>query len=119
MAGPTTRLRLRVSPGASRTELAGRHGEAWKVRVSAQPERGRANEAVIGLLAERLGVPPGSLSVVSGLTSRDKVVELRGIGEDEAVRRLEQPFPALPAMVTEAKTRRSSNHLRPERTEMA
>jgi uncharacterized protein len=89
MAEPTTRLRLRVSPGATRTELAGRHGDAWKVRVSSTPERGRANEAVVGLLAERLGVPRGSLSVVSGQTSRDKVVELRGLGRDEAERRLE------------------------------
>jgi len=89
MAEPTTRLRLRVSPGATRTELAGRHGDAWKVRVSAAPERGRANEAVVGLLAERLGVPRASLSVVSGQTSRDKVVELRGLGRVEAESRLE------------------------------
>jgi hypothetical protein len=90
MTERTTRLRLRVSPGAERTELAGRHGEAWKVRVSAAPERGRANEAVVRLLAERLSVPRGSLSVVSGRTSRDKVIELRGLGPDEAERRLEQ-----------------------------
>ena len=50
MAEPTTRLRLKVSPGAARTELAGRHGDAWKVRVSAAPERGRANDAVVRLL---------------------------------------------------------------------
>jgi uncharacterized protein len=91
MAEPTTRLRLRVSPGARRTELAGRYGEAWRVRVSAAPERGRANEAVVGLLAERLGVPRTSLSVVSGQTSRDKVVELRGLGHDEVERRLARP----------------------------
>ncbi len=89
MAEPTTRVRLRVSPGAKRTELVGRHGDAWKVRVSAAPERGRANEAVVGLLAERLGIPRASLSVVSGQTSRDKVVELRGLGHLEAERRLE------------------------------
>ena len=90
MAEPTTRLRLRVSPGATHTELVGRHGDGWKVRVSAAPERGRANDAVVGLLAECLGVPRASLSVVSGQTSRDKVVELRGLGPDEAERRLER-----------------------------
>jgi uncharacterized protein len=90
MAEPTTRLRLRVSPGAARTELAGRHGDAWKVRVSAAPERGRANEAVVGLLAECLGVPRGSVTVVAGQTSRDKVVELHGLALEEAERRLEQ-----------------------------
>jgi uncharacterized protein len=88
MAEPTTRLRLRVSPGATRTELAGRYGDAWKVRVSAVPERGRANDAVVGLLARRLGVPRASVSVVSGLASRDKVVELRGVSRAEAERRL-------------------------------
>ena len=89
MAEPTTRLRLRVSPGAARTELVGRHGDAWKVRVSAAPERGRANDAVVRLLAEHLHVPRASVSVVSGHTSTDKVVELQGLDPREAERRLE------------------------------
>jgi len=90
MAEPTTRLRLRVSPGAARSELVGRHGSAWKVRVSAAPERGRANDAVVRLLASRLDVPRASLSVVSGHAGRDKVVELRGLDTAEAERRLEE-----------------------------
>jgi len=89
MAESTTRLCLRVSPGATRTELAGRYGSGWKVRVSAPPERGRANDAVVSFLASRLRVPRTALSVVSGRTGRDKVVELRGLDEAEAVRRLE------------------------------
>jgi uncharacterized protein len=88
MREPTTRLRLRVSPGSDRAEIVGRHGEAWKVRVTAPPERGRANQAVVRLLAERLGLPAGELEVVSGLASRDKVVELHGLGRAEAERRL-------------------------------
>jgi hypothetical protein len=91
MTERTTRLRLRVSPGATRTELAGRHGDAWKVRVSAAPERGRANAAVVGLIAERLCLPRSAVSVISGRTSRDKVVELRGLRPDEAARRLDRP----------------------------
>jgi len=90
MAEPTTRLRLRVSPGATRTELAGRYGDAWKVRVSAAPEHGRANDAVVRLLADRLGVPRKAVALVSGQTSRDKVIELRGLGRAEAERRLER-----------------------------
>jgi uncharacterized protein (TIGR00251 family) len=89
MTEPIARLRLRVSPGATRTELAGRYGDGWKVRVSAPPERGRANEALVRLLADRLDVPPDSLAVVSGQTSRDKLVELRGLALAEAERRLE------------------------------
>ena len=57
--------------------------------MSAAPERGQANDAVVGLLAERLGVPRASLSVVSGHTARDKVVEVNGLEAAEAERRLE------------------------------
>lgn len=84
----TTRLRLRVAPGASRTAVAGRHGGAWKVRVAAAPERGKANEAVLGLLAETLALPRSSVTLVSGGGSRDKIVELTGIEPDEIERRL-------------------------------
>jgi uncharacterized protein len=90
MATPTTRVRLRVSPGARRTELAGRHGDGWKVRVSAAPERGRANDAVLDLLAKTLELPRGSLSIVSGHGSREKVVLMEGIGPAETERRLER-----------------------------
>ena len=89
MAEPTTRLRIRVSPGARTTELVGRQGDAWKVRVAASPEKGRANAALIGLLARRLRVAPAELTLVAGRGGRDKVVELRGLGADEADRRLE------------------------------
>ena len=86
--GPTTRVRLRVSPGASRPAVVGRHGEAWKVRVVAAPERGKANEAVLALLADTLAVPRSSVTLVSGGASRDKIVELAGIDPDEIERRL-------------------------------
>jgi uncharacterized protein len=88
MAEPTTRLRIRVSPGARTTELVGRHGDGWKVRVAAPPERGRANEALLDLLAERLHVAPAELTVVAGRSGRDKIVELRGLEAGEADRRL-------------------------------
>ena len=86
--GKTTRLRLRVSPGSRKTELAGRYGDGWKVRVSAPPEDGRANDAVLALLAERVGLPRRSLAIISGRTSRDKVVEMTGIDRQEAERRM-------------------------------
>ncbi len=86
--GPATRIRLRVSPGARRSEVVGRHGDAWKVRVSAAPEKGRANEAVLRLLAGALGVPRAQLTLVSGHSRPDKLVELAGIAPDEAARRL-------------------------------
>ena len=88
MEGRRTRLRLRVVPGASRTGVVGRHGAAWKVRVNAQPERGRANEAVLDLLSDTLSLPRTSVSLVSGHGGRDKIVELAGITEAELERRL-------------------------------
>jgi uncharacterized protein (TIGR00251 family) len=87
---PSTSLRVRVSPGASRTELVGRHGDAWKVRVSAPPEDGRANDAVLTLLADRLDLPRRSLEIVSGHGGRDKVVRMAGIERAESERRLER-----------------------------
>ena len=89
MASPSTRVRVRVSPGARRTELVGRHGEAWKVRVAAAPERGRANEAVLDLLSRELELPRRSVSLVSGHAVREKVVLLEGIDRAESERRLE------------------------------
>ena len=89
MAKPSTRVRLRVSPGARQSELIGRHGEGWKVRVAAPPEGGRANDAVLELLARELSLPRRSLSIVSGQTAREKVVEMEGIDRVETERRLE------------------------------
>jgi uncharacterized protein (TIGR00251 family) len=82
-------LRLRVVPGSSRPGVVGRHGEAWKVRVAEAPERGRANEAVLDLIAEALSLPRRDVSLVAGHGSRDKIVEIDGIAEDETRRRLE------------------------------
>ena len=85
---PSTSVALRVSPGASQSEIVGRFGNGWKVRVAAQAERGRANDALLELLAEALGVPRGRLSVVAGRAARDKRVEVAGLGAGEAERRL-------------------------------
>jgi uncharacterized protein (TIGR00251 family) len=88
MAG-ATRVRLRVSPGAARAEVVGRHGDAWKVRVAAPPDRGRANDAVVELLAAALSLDRRAVTLVSGHASRDKIVELAGLDEAEAERRLD------------------------------
>jgi uncharacterized protein (TIGR00251 family) len=88
MGAATTRLKLRVSPGAGRAAVVGRHGDAWKVRVTEAPERGRANDAVLRLLAETLAVPRDAVTLVSGHGGRDKVVELTGVGPTLIERRL-------------------------------
>ena len=88
MEPPTTRLQLRVSPGAGHSAVVGRHGDAWKLRVVAAPERGRANASVVELLAASLDLRRPDVRIVSGAGSRDKVVELVGITLDEVERRL-------------------------------
>ena len=88
MEAVSTRLRLRVAPGAARAGVVGRHGEAWKLRVAAPAEAGRANDAVVRLLAETLSVPRSSVTLVSGHGARDKIVELAGIDPGEIDRRL-------------------------------
>ena len=89
MGAPSTRLRVRVSPGARRVGVSGRVGELWKLRVTAPAEGGRANEAVVRLLAETVGVPRRSVTLVSGHGAREKVVELEGVEPAEVERRLE------------------------------
>jgi uncharacterized protein len=77
-AGVTVRIQLRVSPGARRTAVAGRHGDGWKVRVAAPPEGGRANAELERHLAGLLGVDRRDVRVVAGSRGRDKVVEIDG-----------------------------------------
>jgi uncharacterized protein (TIGR00251 family) len=81
-------LRVRVVPGSATPGIVGRHGDAWKVRVRAAPERGRANEAVLDLLAGALAVPKRDVRLVSGHGAREKMVELAGLSAEETDRRL-------------------------------
>jgi uncharacterized protein YggU (UPF0235/DUF167 family) len=83
-----TRLRLRVVPGTTHPGIVGRLGDAWKVRVTAPPEAGRANEAVLTLLADALGVRRRGLVLASGHASRDKVVTLAGLMDEDVDARL-------------------------------
>jgi len=85
------RLRLRVKAGGRRDALLGIHDGALKLSVRAAPEKGKANKAVIALLAEQLRIPASSIELISGAASPNKVVllpldrrsllrRLRGVG---------------------------------------
>src|SRR4051794_2022762 len=80
-------LRLHVQPGAGRTAVVGVHGDALKVRVAAAPEGGRANAAVLSLVATTVGVKEDAVELTSGQSSRSKRVKVSGVDVDE-VRRL-------------------------------
>jgi len=81
-------LKIKVVPGASRTELCGWLGDVLKVRVAAPPEKGRANTAVESLLAKALGLPARSVRITSGKSSQHKVAEFSGLSQAELRRRL-------------------------------
>jgi uncharacterized protein (TIGR00251 family) len=80
------RFAVHVQPRASRSEVSGVHGAALKVRLSAPPVEGAANEALIALLAERLGVTRRQVRIVAGATSRAKTVEVDGVGRAQVAR---------------------------------
>jgi uncharacterized protein (TIGR00251 family) len=69
---------IRVTPNARRSEVVGEHGDAVKLKVASPALEGRANEAVLALVAERLGVGVREVRLVSGAKARDKVVEVEG-----------------------------------------
>ncbi len=104
-------LKVRVSPGAREDAVNGWQGDpstsprgggpasgggsgqaVLRVRVRAAPERGKANEAVCRLLAARLGLPPASVTLSHGPASRDKLLHIDGLTEEEVRRRLGAPM---------------------------
>jgi uncharacterized protein (TIGR00251 family) len=76
--GEILTLTLHVQPGAKRTEVAGLHGEALKIRLAAPPVEGRANEALLKFIAEAFGVPLRQVELKQGGQSRHKVVAITG-----------------------------------------
>ena len=81
-AGAVT-FSVHVQPRAKHAGLAGMHGDALKVKVTAPPEGGRANEDVARVLAEALGVPRSGVEIVAGHTSRRKRVRIRGVTAEQ------------------------------------
>ena len=71
-------LTLHIQPGAKKTEFAGLHGDALKIRLAAPPVDGKANEALLRFVADTLGLPKSAVSLKSGHTSRRKVLEITG-----------------------------------------
>lgn len=91
-------LRVHVQPGAGRDAVVGTHGDALKVRVAAPPVSGRANDAVVALLARELNVPAADLSISAGAASRVKRVRVSGMDPEAFDKRLDAVLekPALP-----------------------
>jgi uncharacterized protein (TIGR00251 family) len=76
-------IALRVQPKAKRNTIGGEQGGALKVSVTAPPEDGRANDAVLSLLREEWGLQRSQLALLSGQTNRNKVVLVRGVTPEQ------------------------------------
>ena len=79
---------IKVHPRARKNAIAGEIGDALKLVLTAPPVEGKANKACIAYLAEALGVSRGAVTIVSGETSRQKVVRVSGLGAEAIRRRL-------------------------------
>lgn len=81
-------ITIKAVPGASRDRIVGPLGDALKVQVSAPPEKGKANQAIIELIAETLGIRPRSVTVVQGQSSPRKILRIDAIQFENACARL-------------------------------
>lgn len=79
---PSATIEIQVQPKASRNRIVAQGG-AVKVYVTAAPEKGRANKAVIEMIARHFGVPKGAVSIVSGERSRTKLLAVEGLNKEE------------------------------------
>lgn len=76
------RILVKAVPGAKRDEIVGRLGDRLKVRVSAPPEGGKANDAICELIATALGIKPRDVRVVGGHSRAEKTIEIDGVGPE-------------------------------------
>jgi uncharacterized protein (TIGR00251 family) len=83
------RITVKVHPRARRSGITGRLGEAWKLDLAAPPVDGKANEECVRFFAELADVPRSHVHVVQGATSRNKVVEIQGVDQEEMDRSIE------------------------------
>ena len=81
-------LTVKVVPSSSRNRFAGRLGDALKVHVSAAPERGKANDAVIKLIADTVGLRENQIQIVKGRAQPRKTLQISGIDQAELDRRI-------------------------------
>jgi len=88
MTGTGARISLRVRPGAARSEIVDFAGGVLEVRVAAPPVKGKANKELIDVLSRALSVSRGHITIVSGHTSRNKVIAVEGLSRDHIIRRL-------------------------------
>jgi uncharacterized protein (TIGR00251 family) len=83
MEGSKTNIRVKVLPRSSKNQIVGQENGTFKVKLTAPPVEGKANKALSDLLTKRLGLPRGSVEIVSGKRSRLKSVRIKGLSSEE------------------------------------
>ena len=83
-----TVIKVKVIPRSSRTEILGKENDIYRMKLTDPPVEGKANKAVIELLAEKLGVPKREIEIVSGKTGRLKTIRIRGLAAGEVAQAL-------------------------------
>ncbi len=81
-------LHVRAQPGARRNAITGIHAGALKIAVTAAPEKGKANAAIVSVLCKQLNLSPSQVAVIAGESSRQKKILIAGISSDELQRRI-------------------------------
>ena len=87
-SGNEAKISLRVYPNASRNEMMGFTDGVLRVKISAPPIKGKANRELITFLSRLLGVSKGSVNIIKGHTTRNKVVAVDGFSREEVMKRL-------------------------------
>lgn len=82
------RIAVKVHPHAKRSAVAGRLGDAWKLHLAAPPVEGKANEELIRFLSDCFHIPRSRVRILTGASSRTKIVEIEGLSQPEAESRL-------------------------------
>ncbi len=82
------RISVRVHPSAARNAVVGFTGEVWQIRVSAPPVKGKANKELIAFLSRLLGVGKNRVSIIRGHTTKNKVIAISGLSEEDIMKRL-------------------------------
>jgi uncharacterized protein (TIGR00251 family) len=78
-----TRIRVKVLPRSSRNQVIGKEGDVFKVKLTSPPVEGKANKALIELLAKRLRIAKGRIEIISGKSSRLKTVRISGLSLED------------------------------------
>lgn len=85
---PSCRIAVKATPNARAHEIRGFAGDVLVVRLKAPPIDGKANEALVRLVAERLGLPRAAVTLDHGATARRKLLRIEGLAREEAIARL-------------------------------